>query len=273
MSSKPQTGEVEEVYLWRGSNEQRALRSMWGKFGRFSYFNQQLGFPVWSGKPVLDFGGNEGNLLMDKDCTIDPEHYYCVDVLAEALAEGRKRFPEAHWIHYNRYNCSFNPEGVRGLPVPDLGIKFEMILAYSVFTHTTREDMHALVEELRGHLAPGGTLAFTFIDPHFHPWPEEYPGNNVRWRLEKSRKVNPQVDVDRLLAQSEGADWCALIDGTGLYVNSNGNWRDEAQRCLTYNMFYTAEFLQKEFPDGTILPPANREMQHCCLIRKSDERV
>lgn len=268
MSSKPQIREVEEVFLWRGSHEQRALRSMWGKHGRFSYFDVQLGSPVWKGNPVLDFGGNEGNLLMDHDCTIDPEHYYCIDVLEEALAEGRKRFPTAHWIHYNRYNCSFNPEGVHDLPVPDLGVKFKMILAYSVFTHTTREDMHSIVDDLLKHLAPDGTLAFTFIDPHFHPWPDRYEGNSLRWRLEKSFKANPRVDVEGLMEQSKGVDWCTLVDGDRLHVNSNGIWSDEVQQCLTYNVFYTSEFLQHEFPHATIQPPVNGEMQHCCLIRK-----
>ncbi|HUS09289.1 MAG TPA: class I SAM-dependent methyltransferase [Pyrinomonadaceae bacterium] len=267
MLDKPQTKEVEEVYLWRGSTEQRALRSMWGKAGRFTYFNEQLGFPVWRGKKVLDFGGNEGNLLMDNNCTIDPENYYCIDVLEEALAEGRKRFPQAHWIHYNRYNCSFNPEGIRGLPIPDAGINFQMILAYSVFTHTTRDEMHSLVNELQAYLAPGGTLAFTFIDPHFHPWPETYPGNNLNWRLEKSHKTNPSVDVNDLLARSRDADWCALVGGSMLHINRNGSWRDEARQCLTYNVFYTIDFLQKEFPNATIRPPVNGEMQHCCLIR------
>jgi SAM-dependent methyltransferase len=267
VAAKAQTKEVEEVYLWRGSSEQRALRSLWGKAGRFTYFNEQLGFPVWSGKRVLDFGGNEGNLLMDHNCTIDPENYYCVDVLEEALAEGRTRFPQAHWIHYNRYNCSFNPEGIHGLPVPDLGVRFEMILAYSVFTHTTREEMHSLVDELRAYLAPGGILGFTFIDPEFHPWPAAYPGNNLRWRLEKSQRANPGVDVDSLLAQSSGSEWCALVDGSRLHVNNNGIWHDEVQQCLSYNVYYTVDFLQKEFPDATILPPANGEMQHCCLIR------
>jgi hypothetical protein len=27
----------------------------------------------WAGKNVLDFGGNIGNLLRDRNCTIDPE--------------------------------------------------------------------------------------------------------------------------------------------------------------------------------------------------------
>ena len=95
---------------------------------------------------VLDFGGNAGNLLRDDNCTICPENYYCIDVIQEALDEGRRRFPQAHWVHYNRYNCSLNPEGDRDLPVPDLGIEFDVMLAYSVFTHTTREEMHDLVE-------------------------------------------------------------------------------------------------------------------------------
>ena len=83
------------------------------------------------------------------------------------------------WLHFNRYNCSFNPEGIDGLPIPDMGINFGMILAYSVFTHTTRDEMKELVEQLQARLAPGGTLAFTFIDPHFNAWPETYKGNNL----------------------------------------------------------------------------------------------
>lgn len=258
---------MEEVHLWRGSAEQRALRAQAGKSGQFAYFNRQLDDPDWGGKAVLDFGGNSGNLLLDPGCTIRPEDYYCVDVIRDALEEGRGLFPQAHWIHYNRYNCSFNPEGVEGLPIPDLGREFPVILAFSVFTHTTREEMHELVGQLRARLAPGGALAFTFIDPHFHSWPETYAGNNLQWRLEKTRRSNPAVDVEGLLERSRGAEWCALVDGTELYANGNGVWGAEAQTCMTYNVFYTAEFLQREFPRATIRPPVNGEMQHCCILR------
>jgi len=259
---------MEEVHYWRGSPEQRARRSRSGKSGQFTYFDHQLDHPDWSGKKVLDFGGNVGNLLLDRKCTIRPEDYYCIDVLKEALEEGRKRFPQAHWTHYNRYNCSFNPEGVDGLAIPGLGIEFSMILAYSVFTHTTREEMHDLVEQLRAHLAPSGVLAFTFIDPHFTSWPKSNPGNNLQWRLERVDETNAAVDVDGLLAQSRGAAWCALVDGSKLYVNSNGYWLNEAQACMTYDVYYTAMFLQQEFPHATIRPPVNGEMQHCCIIRR-----
>jgi SAM-dependent methyltransferase len=259
---------VEEVHLWRGSAEQRALRSQVVKLGQFAYFNRQLDYPDWSGKAVLDFGGNSGNLLLNPDCLIRPEDYYCLDVIREAQEDGRRRFPTAHWVHYNRYNCSFNPEGVAALPVPDMGIEFDIILAYSVFTHTGREEMNDLVGQLQTHLAPGGALAFTFIDPHFESWPETYRGNNLKWRLEKARATNPVVDVNSLLEQSRVASWCALVDGAKLYVDGDGVWDAEAETCMTYNVYYTAELIRREFPRATIRPPVNGEMQHCCIIRR-----
>jgi len=259
---------MEEVHLWRGTADQRALRSQLRKSGQFAYFNRQLDYPDWTGQTVLDFGGNSGSLLLDPDCTIRPRDYYCVDVIPEALEEGRKRFPQAHWVHFNRYNCSFNPDGIDGLPIPDMGINFDMILAYSVFTHTTRDEMKELVEQLQARLAPGGTLAFTFIDPHFTAWHEIYNGNNLKWRLERARETNPSVDVEGLIEQSRDADWCALVDGTQLFINDNGFWNSEAQTCMTYDVFYTAESLQREFSLSAIRPPVNGEMQHCCIIRR-----
>ena len=257
-----------EVFLWRGSTLDRSLRALSGKSGRFAYFNRQLDYPSWTAKIVLDFGGNDGNLLPDSKGAILPENYYCVDVLTEALGEGRKRFPLAHWVYYNRSNCSFNPEGIKDLPIPDIGSEFNIILAYSVFTHTTREDMHDLVEDLKTRLVPGGTLAFTFIDPHYRSWPETYYGSNLRWRLDRNQERIRISGIDSLVAKSRRADWCALVNGTELYVNSNGTWSSEAQSCLTYDVFYSVGFMRREFPGATIRPPVNGEMQHFCLIKR-----
>jgi hypothetical protein len=71
------------------------------------------------------------------------------------------------------------------------------------------------------------------------------------------------------VARSLGAAWCALVDGSQIFVNSNGVWENEAQACMTYDVFYTANFLQREFPEAEILPPVNGQMQHCCIIRRS----
>jgi len=241
---------IEEVHLWRGSPEQQALRSRLVKATQFAYFDEQLGHPNWRGKRVLDFGGNKGNLLLDPACTIRHEDYYCLDVIADAIAEGHKTFPDTHFVHYDRYNCSFNPDGVRDLPVPDLGVEFDFILAYSVFTHTTFAEMKELVAQLRQR---GATLAFTFIDPY---WNE-----NLRWRLEQH---NPRDRVETLLSRE--MEWCSLVNGTELYVNSSGNWDSQAEDCITYNVFYTEEFMRAQFPHATIKKPVNGEMQHCCEL-------
>lgn len=258
---------MEEVHRWRGTPEQRNYRSQFGRSGQFAYFNRQLNYPDWRDRAILDFGGNAGNLLLDPECTIRPENYYCIDVIKEAVEDGAKAFPEAHWVHYDRYNCSFNSEGVAGLPIPDMGIEFDFILAYSVFTHTTWEEMNELIEQLKGRLTRNGVLAFTFIDPHWKSWPETYDGNNLHWRLKKSREMNPTLDIDSLLAQSRDALWCSLVDGTNLYVNDNGVWPNDSQSCITYHVYYTVEFLRSAFPLATILPPVEGEMQHCCIIR------
>jgi hypothetical protein len=88
-------------------------------------------------------------ILVDSNNRIRPQDYYCVDVIEEAIDEGRRQFPEAHWVHYNRYNCSFNPEGTVDLLIPELGVQFDFIVAYSVFTHIARGEMHDLPGQLR----------------------------------------------------------------------------------------------------------------------------
>jgi SAM-dependent methyltransferase len=258
---------VEEVHLWRGTPEQRALRYSCRKSGQFAYFDQQFGHPNWRGRTVLDFGGNQGNLLTDPTCKILAQNYHCLDVIKDAVEEGRQQFPQANWMHYNRYNCSFNPDGFADLPIPKMGIDFEFILAFSVFTHTTREEMHDLVAQLRSCLAPNGRLAFTFIDPHYSSRPETYEGTNLQWRLDGVRESNRSADLTGLLEKSRGADWCALVDGTQLHVNGNGI--DRRQDVMTYHVFYTVACMQREFPDATILPPVNGEMHHCCIMQRT----
>jgi 2-polyprenyl-3-methyl-5-hydroxy-6-metoxy-1,4-benzoquinol methylase len=247
---------IEEVHLWRGTSAERALRSQLVKMSQFAYFNEQLEEPDWTGKRVLDFGGNKGNLLLDPSCAIAQRDYYCVDVVSEAIEEGRRTFPEAHWAHYNRYNRSFNPEGIVELPVPDFGVEFDFILAYSVFTHTTFEEMKDIVSQLEALLAPGGVLAFTFIDPH---WRE-----NLKWRLERSGAP----DVKSLVAEAAKANWCSLVNGVELHVNSNGPWNLSPETCATYNVFYAEHFLRREFPRADVQPPVSGEMQHCAILRR-----
>jgi SAM-dependent methyltransferase len=125
---------------------------------QFSYFDRLLGRPVWQGRKILDFGGNVGGFLLGADGNVAHEDYWCLDLNRGAIEQGHRALPRAHFRHYDRYSAFFNPEGVRRLPVPDLGQKFDIILAFSVFTHTHRSEMIELVSQLRQKLAPGGRL-------------------------------------------------------------------------------------------------------------------
>ena len=151
--------------------------------------------------------------------------------------------------------------GVKELPIPDLGTPFDFILAYSVFTHTTIENMRDLVGQLRGRLRPGGVLAFTF----------EEPEANLPGRLEGIRARNPALDVERLLRQSRDSAWCVLVHderhAPSLFVEADGMWSNEAEHCVNYDVYHTPAFMSGEFPDAEIRPRVNGESMHCCIVR------
>lgn len=240
---------------------------------QYTYFAKQLGEPVWRGKDVLDFGGNVGNLLRDPNSTVDVGRYWCIDIDEEALLVGRRRYPEAHWLHYDRQCFFFNPRGAPFLKLPPIEQRFDYILAYSVFTNTQTADMLDLVGQLRALLKEGGALAFTFIDPHHRSWPdspERRDWDNLRWRLEKVRmEENRDADVDALAERARAASrQCILVNGTDLYLDTDeiAHYEPEAQR--TCYVFHTEEYVRSLFPEATVLPPAGGEMQHCCVVRR-----
>lgn len=245
------------------------------KTGQFTYFSLQVGEPSWSGKNVLDFGGNIGNILRDPNSTIDPERYWCLDVVKDSVDRGKTLYPRSHWIFYDRYCFFFNPYGVPKLPLPRLDQPFDYIVAYSVFTNTTQSDMLELIDQLENMLAAGGTLAFTFIDPFYFSWPGKYAGNNFQWRLEreiylegeKGNRLN--IDTSDLMRRAQNSAWCVLVNGEDLYIETEEIKPYEPERQRTHHVFYTEAYMRKLLPRAKILPPVNDEMQHCCLITKS----
>lgn len=238
------------------------------KTGQFSYFAQQVGDSAWRGKNVLDFGGNVGNILRDPSATIEHPRYWCVDVVRESIDTGRVRYPDSHWLYYDRYCFFFNPHGVPGLPLPPMTQKFDYIVAYSVFTNTSRADMLDLVAQLEALLAEGGTLAFTYIDPHYQPWPEKRV-DNFSWRLERESGEAKSDVVQDMLRRAAEAEWCMLVNGRDLYIEEEVTRAYPADAQKTCHVFYATSYLKELFPRAEFRRPVNREMQHCCVIRKA----
>jgi hypothetical protein len=238
------------------------------KTGQFAYFSQQVGDAMWRGKNVLDFGGNIGNILRDPSSTIDEERYWCIDVDQESVERGKAAYPKAHFVHFDRYCFFFNPYGTPRLKLPEIGERFDYIVAYSVFTNTALTDMLDLVADLEALLAPGGALAFTFIDHRHYAWPKKYKWNNFHWRLERELGDVWTEEAQEMRARADRSQWCMLVNGDELYVESEDIRPIAPEQQRTCHVFYSQETMKTLFPHAAILPPANNEMQHCCVIRK-----
>lgn len=247
--------------------------------GQYPYYSHQLGYPDWASKKVLDFGGNVGNILLDPDCRIDPEKYWSIDVFPDVVAEGKRRHPRAHFAFYDRYSFEFNPTGTVGLPIPDPGERFDIILAHSVFTHNSKADMLDLVEQLLAFLADGGRCAFSFVDPRWSPPPDwtggsVFPGvydvTNLRWRLLARKFYDPETDVDALLAKARDVDqtWTTLVNHDEIYFDPDEDGLSGEKTPLTYYALCTTDYMGQLFPGALICEPAPPNRMHCLVLEK-----
>jgi 2-polyprenyl-3-methyl-5-hydroxy-6-metoxy-1,4-benzoquinol methylase len=249
--------------------------------GQYPYFSHQLGYPDWTTKKVLDFGGNIGNILLDPNCRIEPENYWSIDVSQDVMDEGKRRHPKAHFVFYDRYNFEFNPTGTPDLPVPDLGERFDVILAHSVFTHASKAETLALVEQLLPLLADGGRAAFTFIDPRWTPPPEwrgetVYPDvSNLHWRVLARRDLDAeladgQTDVDALLARARNVrhTWTTLVNHDELYFDPDEDGLSVDGPPSTYCTFCTTDYMRELFPTASIREPVAPVRMHCLVLER-----
>jgi hypothetical protein len=237
------------------------------KTGQFAYFAAQIGTRDWRGRDVLDFGGNIGNILLDPRSTIDPRRYWCLDVVEASVEKGRQRWPEGHWLFYDRYCFFFNPHGVPRLPLPDLERTFDIVVAYSVFTNTDRTDMLDMVPQLQALLSPGGVLAFTYIEPHHRSSPGD-PRDNFLWRLERERGESSSPKSREMLRRARDAAWCILVNGEDLYVETEEIRDYPAPEQKSHHTFYTTGYLRTLFPQASFRSPVYGEGHHCCVIRR-----
>lgn len=180
----------------------------------FYYFNH---FVSWDRNyKILDFGSNSGNLLKSNPGIIKHTNYTGLDVDHDAILEGQLLFPKATWYSYNRYNPVYNFTGDNSLPI--LKDTYNLILSYSVFSHTSIEDMLELVEYLYSRLEENGKIYFTFCNVNNR--------NCVEWFR------NRRIDCD----QVPDSDFVYLVDNKVTYsVPTN--------TCQHFVSFYNSDWI------------------------------
>src|SRR5436190_8863914 len=229
---------------------------------QFPYFDELLGHPVWKGSKILDFGGNVGTFLESAGDNVDHEDYWCIDINRAVMEQGRRLYPRAHFLHFNRYSPQYNPHGIRHEPIPQCGLKFDFVLAFSVFTHVDQTEMLELVGSLRSMLASSGVLAFTFLDPQFDRSlsnPTMRRGSNVLRNL-GSRRNNEVL---------RRARWFVLLDNQIFIEPADAlcHQTRNGKPLESFCSFFTADYMKSLFPGATVQAPVQREWQHCCVLR------
>ncbi len=260
------TGAAEEA-SWVIETGTKALVST--RISQFAYYDQVLGKPDWKGRKILDFGRNNGGFLTGAADRIVHDDYWCMDIVREALEDGRKRHPDAHFVHYDRYHSEYNPEGTRYEPVPDCGREFDFILPFSVFTHIHRNELLELVAQLRRMLAPHGILAFTFTDPSYDTGLSIFPSGRYMLKLLKMlKRGHPSLDVEGTYEQACQFKWAILIDDK-LWTEPGDDLCQQERRgkpLESYCAYYSAGYMASLFPNAKIQPPKGEEWQHCCIL-------
>ena len=121
----------------------------------------------WATLKVLDYGCNVGRFLESSKSKIKPCNYLGIDILPTAVQIAKETFPEYEFIHYDKWHISYNPTGIYNLdPASVLKItdKFDVIIAYSVFTHYTMEEAIKEIDSLKKLLAPNGCILLSLWD-------------------------------------------------------------------------------------------------------------
>lgn len=104
--------------------------------------------PDYVSNSLLDFGGNQGNLLYFSQGKINEATYTSIDNSLDSIESGCAEFPKADFVYWNRYNEMYNHEGNKDEPLPELK-QHDYIWAYSVFSHMTLEDIIVAVSWMK----------------------------------------------------------------------------------------------------------------------------
>lgn len=161
-------------------------------------------------------------------------------------------FPEAHWVYYNRHNPCYNPLGTKGEPLPKFDTTFDIVTAYSVFTHMPEREALELITQLTSLLSPGGQFIFTFAEPLA-----------IRTFLKRRIDDGAMLDLPQIAEWIRGKEKFAMIDDGHLESQAT-----EIEECRHYLAFYSVGYMLKILQDmnPAYRPPIYPDIQSSLII-------
>lgn len=226
---------------------------------RFRFFDVILRKPDWQDKKVLDVGGNCGNFLLDcveGNVGVDPVNYYCMDVDQDALDYGKSLCPEANWNHHNAFNHMYNPTGEHDLIFPYEDNTFDYVIAYSVYSHATIEQILFDLSEMKRVCKPEGIIAFTFVDTQ-----------GVSWFLDKRRKEYPHrkcVTLEEI--EKSVLDYKYLVD-SDLLVDEMYSSKHVEHLVSIFHPGWLSDVLKKNGFDNVVRFPTTGHVQKTIILK------
>jgi len=107
-------------------------------------------------KKVLDFGCNHANFLPWGG------DYTGYDINKQVIEQNKIDYPDCVWLQQDVYNWQYNHTG-RNTHDWNMFLKYDIIFAFSVFTHTDLKEFKITTKNFNRHLNEGGNILATYV--------------------------------------------------------------------------------------------------------------
>ncbi len=208
----------------------------------------------WPNVKILDFGCNTGTVLRDISRHVDHKNYVGIDVSEAAIKIASNAYPNAKFIHYNKFHNSYNPEGDPAISITDYlpAESFDLILSFSVFTHMSVKDTKEWLQSLRSLLTEKGLILFTV-----------WFGDNIPEVYANSKtKILNQYCLEEI---NKGFNRSCYI------LNYDTVIRDKDELNGTYDhfqSFFNRSSFTEMFEDVEVLGKSSKTTQYICRLKK-----
>jgi SAM-dependent methyltransferase len=162
-----------------------------------------LEIPLDTQTRVLDFGCGWGRHYRFFLRELKPGNFVGIDIDAGCIETCRRTIPMG-----NFEQCEIQP------PVRFDSASFDVVYAYSVFSHLSEKAHLRWIEEFGRILRPGGMLVVsTMLREHLGVWLEQSTDESKPWCIANLKRVN--FDIDRFQAGFDSGQFLYCPTGGG----------------------------------------------------------